>query len=102
MSGRDLARRHTSPQCQARVGGDVTMRPDELVIRLRPLPLAEWGPSEREAQTVITWPIAPPLAVWPLVCYRPARWVFDRQAVTALGLFALVTTVVVALWLVVG
>lgn len=104
MSGRDLARRQASLplQRQARVGGEVSMRSDELVIRLRPTSVTEWEPPGREAQTVVTRPIPQSLGVRPTASCQPACWVFDRQAVTALMWFALVTTFLVTVWLVVG
>jgi len=100
VSTRDLTPRQRPPH-RARVGGEVTLRPDELVIRLHPTAVTEQAAPQRETQTVITRPIPQPLVVWPSVSYRPARWVFDREAVTALVWFALVTAFLVALWLVI-
>jgi hypothetical protein len=98
MSSRDLVRRHDpSPAArQTSVSGEVTLTRDELAIQLRPTSVTDRPAPEREPRTIITRPIPPPLAVHPGRVYtRPSRWVFDREAISAVIAFMLVTAFLV-------
>lgn len=105
MSSQELVPRHQpgSPERRARVDGELTASRDELVIRLHPtVTVVGTKPRrEREPLTVVTRPLPQPLAIQSTTHQHPARWVFDQEAITALLCFALTTTFLVALWVVV-
>jgi len=94
---RELVRLDEAEVSRRAVSGDLALADDELVIQLRPA--SGPVPAGREPHTVTTRPIHQPQPVTAEI-YRPGvRW--DREAVTALIMLILVTTLLVAAWVVI-
>ena len=94
---RELVRRSESAVPRRAVSGDLALAHNELVIQLRPA--SGPVPPGREPHTVTTRPINQPQPVTAEI-YRPGvRW--DREAITALIMLTLVTTLLVAAWVVI-